>query len=244
MANSRSSDCTALREGDSVMILANTRSRLDSADLHLVVLLLAGGSAARRAGLEARLTAEGPDALLDHPELLDRLLDMRSLQQPSPALFYYVVVRHLLRQATVDDRDLADYLAAMLLEFGCRDRAFRIDWNDDHYHRYLVDIVADLQVTEGERRFRVMAHLGNFTLWLSGLFPDYIAARKLRKGGPDVSYYQMVGQRGFALASDHFLADHYHLDAIFRSAAGRFAHIRQALNALSGRLLFPAGLTH
>ncbi|HTO74051.1 MAG TPA: hypothetical protein VMJ30_09530, partial [Gemmatimonadales bacterium] len=189
------------------MILANTRGRLGSEDLHLVVRLLAGGSAARQAGLESQLAMEGPDALLDRPELLERLLEVKSLQQPSAALFYYVVVRHLLKQATVDDRDLADYLAAMLLEFGCRDRAFRIDWNDDHYHRYLIDIVTDLQATDGERRFRVMAHLGNFTLWLSGIFPDYITARKLRKGGPDVSYYQMVGQRGFALASDHVLAD-------------------------------------
>jgi hypothetical protein len=226
------------------MILANTRGRLNSEDLRLVVLLLSQGSGARQARLEAQLAAEGPDALLDQPALLDRLLAVRGLMQPSATLFYYVVVRHLLRRATVDDRELADYLAAMLLEFGQRDRAFRIDWNDDHHHRYLIDIVADLEATDGERRFRVMAHLGNFALWLSGLFPDYIAARRLRKGGPDVSYYQTLGRRGFALASDHVLADQYHLDGIFRSAAGRFGHIRQALNELSGRLLFPAGLTH
>jgi hypothetical protein len=89
-----------------------------------------------------------------------------------------------------------------------------------------------------------MAHLGNFALWLSGLFPDYIAARQLRKGGPDLSYYGTLGRRGFALASDHVLADHYGLDGIFRSAAGRFDHIRLALNELSGRLLFPSGLQH
>jgi hypothetical protein len=226
------------------MILANTRGRLDAEDLRLVVVLLGRGSAVRLARLEAQLAAEGPDVLLDDPALLERLLDVRSLLLPSPALFYYVVVRHLLRRATVDDRELADYLAAMLLEFGRRDRAYRVDWNDDHHHRYLIDIVADLEATDGERRFRVMAHLGNFALWLSGLFPDYIAARQLRKGGPDLSYYQTLGRRGFALASDHVLADHYHLDGIFRSAAGRFDHIRLALNELSGRLLFPSGLQH
>jgi hypothetical protein len=159
-------------------------------------------------------------------------------------LFYYVVLRHLLREETVDDRDLADYLAALVLEFGQRDRANRIDWHDDHHHRYLIDIVADLEATEGERRFQVMAHLGNFALWLSGLFPGYIAARRVRRGGPGLSYYQALGRRGFALASDHALADHYHLDGIFRSAAGRFDDIRTALNELSERLLFPAGLRH
>ncbi len=206
--------------------------------------LLGRGSALRLADLEAQLRAEGPDPLLDDPALFDRLLEVRSLMTPSPALFYYVVVRHLLQRATVDDRDLADYLAALLMEFGRRDRANRIDWNDDHHHRYLIDIVADLESTDGERRFRVMAHLGNFALWLSGLFPEYIAARRIRNGGPDVSYYQALGRRGFALASDHVLADHYHLDGIFRAAAGRFDDIRLALNELSGRLLFPAGRLH
>lgn len=226
------------------MILANTRGQLDAQDLRLVVALLSRGSANRQRDLEARLSAEGPDGLLDEPELFDRLLEVRSLALPSPVLFYYVVLRHLLRRATVDDRELADYLAALLIEFGRRDRANRIDWHDDHHHRYLVDIVADLEATDGERRFRVMAHLGNFALWLSGLFPDYIEARRLRSGGPDVSYYQTLGRRGFALASDHTLADRYHLDGIFRSAAGRFDDIRLALNELSGRLLFPAGLRH
>ena len=38
-----------------------------------------------------------------------------------------MVVRHALRQADIDDQDLADYLAAMLLDFGRRDRAWRVD---------------------------------------------------------------------------------------------------------------------
>lgn len=66
---------------------------------------------------------------------------------------------------------LADYLAAMLMAFGQRDRAWRIDWHDDQQHRYLVDILQDVEATSGERRFRVLVHLGNFALWLSGSFP-------------------------------------------------------------------------
>src|SRR4029079_18999344 len=56
------------------MIRANTRGRLTAADLQLVILLLSRGSAHRRAYLERRLATEGPDPLLDAPELLERLL--------------------------------------------------------------------------------------------------------------------------------------------------------------------------
>lgn len=222
------------------MIRANTRGRLTSADLQLVILLLSRGSAHRRAYLERRLTSEGPDALLDAPELLDRLLAVRTMMVPSEALFFYVLIRHALRRAGVDDREVADYLAAVLLDFGRRDRAWRIDWNDDERHHYLVDILADLDSSEGERRFKVMVHLGNYALWLAGLFPDYIAARHLRKAGPDVAYYDQLGRHGFGLASDHALAEQYGLESVLRLAAERFPSLRGALNGVSDRVFFPA----
>ena len=221
------------------MIRADLRSRLRAADVELVVLLLSRGSAHRRAAVERQLAAEGPDALLEKPELVERLLAVRTMLVPSEALFFYVVLRHALRRSGVDDRDLADYLGSLMLEFGRRDRAWRVDWNDDARHAYLVDILADLDATSGERRFRVMAHLGNYALWLAGLFPDYIAARQLRSGGPGVTYYDALGSRGFGMASDHELADRYGLEEVFRSAADRFSDIRAALNGVSERYLFP-----
>src|SRR5687768_4359694 len=222
------------------MIRADLRSRLRAADVELVILLLSRGSAHRRAAVERQLAAEGPDALLERPELLERLLAVRTMLVPSDALFFYVVLRHALQRSGVDDRELADYLGSLMLEFGRRDRAWRVDWNDDARHAYLVDILADLEATSGERRFKVMAHLGNYALWLAGLFPDYIAARRVRSGGPDVSYYDALGRRGFGMASDHALADHYGLEGVFRSAAERFPEIRTALNGVSERYLFPS----
>ena len=117
--------------------------------------------------------------------------------------------------------------SALLLDFGQRDRAWRIDWHDDQQHRYLVDILADLETSAGDRRFRVMLHLGNYALWLAGLFPDYIAARHLRKAGPDVTYYDTLGRRGFGMASDHALASEYGLGDVLRTAAERFPSVRE-----------------
>lgn len=225
------------------MIRADTRSRLGSTDLHLLLLLLSRGSAVRRRALERRLEREGPDSLLDDPELPERLLAVRTVLVPSDHLFFYVVVRHTLRRNGVDDRDLADYLAAVLLTFGQRDRAWRIDWHDDHQHHYLVDILQDLEATTGERRFKVLVHLGNYALWLAGIFPDYIAARQLRAGGPDVTYYESLGSRGYELASDHALAGSSGLESILRLAAGRFPAVRTALNAVSDRVFFPGGVS-
>ncbi len=225
------------------MIMADTRGSLAPTDIELVLLLLSRGSAAARARWEARLAKEGPGPLLDAPELAERLLTIRTLIAPSEALFLYVMVRQALRAEGVDDANLADYLAALLLAFGQRDRAWRVDWNDDHRHSYLVDIVADLDATAGDRRFKVMAHLGNYALWIAGIFPDYIAARRVRRGGPGLGYYDSLGRRGYALAADHALADRLGLESVFRTAAERFDVVRGALTTLSDRVFFPHVVT-
>jgi len=210
-------------------------------DLRLVVLALARGRAAATARYRARYEAEGPDALLDEPQLLEALLALRSLAIPSPQLFAYVAVRHALRQAGVDDRELADYLAALLLEFGDHDRHVRIGKYDDQTYRYLVDLMSDLadNGTSGERSFLLQVHLGNYALWLAGLFPARVTALRERRGGPDLPYYDRLGRHGFQLAADHMLAQRYGVASLYRAAADRFSALRGAFNRLSDEVFFP-----
>jgi hypothetical protein len=86
-------------------------------------------------------------------------------------------------------------------------------------------------------------HLGNYSLWLAGLFPDYVAARRHRAGGPDLPYYDELGRRGYDLASRHPLARHFGVGDIFRAAADRFTALRVAFNRISDRILFPSVMT-
>lgn len=221
------------------MIATTVRTALSVDDERLAVELLAGGRESERRRLEARAAAEGPDVLWDDPRLMPALLAHRGLTAPSPALFLYVTVRHHLRDVGVDDRLIADYCASLVLAFGHKDRAYRIALHDENRYAYLVDLVAEAGRAEGERQFRVRAHLGNFALWLAGIFPDYIAARRARKGGPDLPYYEEVGSTGFRMASGHAMAERYGLDGVLRQAGERFGALRVALNRLSDRLLFP-----
>ena len=216
------------------MILANVRERLTRADMDLVVRLLSEGDPAREPRYRGRLAERGHDELLDEPSLFDRLHHAPGIAAPSAALFIYVGVRHALRRVGLDDPELSDYLGALLLEFGARDRALRIAPADDQVYRYVSDIVADLElVADARRAFLLRAHLGNFSLWLSGVFPDYITARQQRHGGPDLSYYEEMGARGFRLASDHQLAREWDLTGVYLRAAESFERLRVGLNRLS-----------
>ncbi|MDQ3698796.1 MAG: hypothetical protein M3373_12365 [Gemmatimonadota bacterium] len=221
------------------MILANVRASLGRDDAQLVLRLLSGGSQPELERAEERLRDEGIDAVLDDPRLLAALMQDRLGGHARWTLFCYVVVRHALTQAGETDRVLADYTASILLHFGLQQRATQVGECDDERYDTLAALVGDVDGPDARRNFLVQAHLGNYALWMSGLFPDHIEHRRWRRGGPDLDYYEDLGRRGFEMAADHRLAQEHGLVPLFRDAAKRFPVLRLALNSVSDALLFP-----
>lgn len=221
------------------MILANVRASLDRNDAQLAVRLVARGSAHAQDEAEARLADEGLDPLLDDPRTLDGLLDSRQGAHASLPLFSYVVVRHALRAAGENERPLADYVAAILMHFGQRQRATRLAEHDDATYSTLESLGEAVEGADASRSFMARAHMGNYALWVSGLFPDHIEQRRWRRGGPNLEYFETMGSRGFRLAADHRLASEHGLAPLYEAAAERFPRLRRALNQVSDRLLFP-----
>jgi hypothetical protein len=221
------------------MILADTRHHLTRDDAQLVARLIARDSGAELAEVERALADRGIDAVLDDPRLPGALLRSGQGMCASLPLFAYVMVRHSLKRLGEEDRLLADYVAAVMLHFGLRDRAWRVGESDDQVYTTLADLAADLDDPDGRRSFLVRTHLGNYALWVSGFFPDFIEHRRWRRGGPDLDYYEEMGRRGFQLAADHRLADDHGLSTLYATAAERFGLLRAALNDVSDALLFP-----
>ena len=221
------------------MLVANVRSRLTREDARLALALLAqsGGEAATES--EDRLRDDGIDAVLDDPRLLKALLSTRLGSAASEPLFLYVVSRHAMLQSGEDEVMLADYAASILLHFGLRDRANRIADADDETYDTLAALAGEVDGPDTRRTLLVRAHLGNYALWLAGIFPDFIEHRRWRRGGPPLDYYDELGQRGFQLAAEHRLANEHGLQPMFALAAERFAVMRSALNRVSDTLMFP-----
>ena len=173
------------------MIRANTRGRLTAADLQLVILLLSRGSAHRRAYLERRLTSEGPDSLLDAPDLAERLLTVRSMLLPSEALSY-VLVRHALRGAT--GRPGPGRYCRLLLDSDNGPVLRALDTTT------AAPVLSTSHESKQRRRPLSRCVISQLALWFTGTFPDYIAARAAHSS-PDVSTTDALVIRGLGLAS-------------------------------------------
>jgi hypothetical protein len=212
------------------MILADVRRALKRDDAQLVLRLIARGSATEYERAEALLRDEGIDVLLDDSRLLAGLLESRQGACASYPLFAYVVVRHAMQSVGETDRALADYVASILLHFGLQQRANRVANSDDEYYDTLVHLLDAVDGPDAQRAFLVRAHLGNYALWLSGMFPEFIAGR--------YQYFEEMGRRGYQLAADHRLATEHGLVTLYSAAAERFPLLRVALNRVSDQTLF------
>jgi hypothetical protein len=212
------------------MIRPNVRASFGRREAELLLSLVGPGG-------EERLRSGGLDLLLDDRAVLQALVQ-RERVSPVPApLFFYVLVRHALLQREILDRRLADYTAAILLEFGAENRAHRIGPDGESFH-YLTDILQALERARGEQEFRLRVHLGNFALWLAGVFPDHITHRVQRRGAPPLAYYDALGAAGFRSAAGSDLALRHGLGEVFLEAAERFRDVRAALNVLSDAVFF------
>lgn len=221
------------------MVRPNVRASLTRDDAQLALHVIARGRRADLAEAERRLAEDGMDALLDDPRLVVGLLRTERGALASYALVTYVVMRYALTRLGERDRSLADYLASLFMEFGNRDRAHRVSRWDDETYDTLAGLLGEINTSDPKRSFLVRTHLGNYALWLSGVFPDHIEERRWQRGGPTLDYYESMGRRGYSLAASHTLARETGVSDFYALAAERFRVMRIALTSVSDALLFP-----
>jgi hypothetical protein len=214
------------------MIRPNVRASFGRREAE-ILLALAGPEG------EERLRDQGIDGLLDDARLVRRLLQRGGIDLAPAPLVFYLLVRQALLDREIHDRQLADYTAAVLLEFGRLGRRPRETHGPMPATIYLADILDEIERARGEREFALRAHLGNVALWLGGVFPDFITARVQRRGAPPLSYYDAMGAAGFRSAASMELALRHDLGDLFVRFSDQFATVRSALNGLSDALFFP-----
>ena len=215
------------------MILPNVRASFGPRELTFLVGVL-GDTPAAREKVAARLADEGMDRLLDDPRTLDAVMGGGISAAPLE-LVCYLLVRRALLSVDVADQTIADYLAALLVEFNRADRPIE----QAKSFTYLVDVMEELAQSPPARAFELHAYLGEYSLWLSGVFPDRIVARVHRRGAPGLGYYEEMGATGYRVAAGSPRASDLGVARLYRDCADRFGELRVALNRVSDRYLFP-----
>src|SRR5438874_7421662 len=97
---------------------------------------------------------------------------------PLRALFAELVQRHLTEAAQMNDQQVAQYIADLLVNFAHVDSMYRIrNAKGKRLEEVGEMLIASNPLLEGrsfEYEREVRKHVGDFTLFLSGLFPEYV----------------------------------------------------------------------
>jgi hypothetical protein len=232
--------CLAIRafvaHNEFPMIRANCRARFTVADFDFVVRTLTRSQTDQVSLVDLLSDLETRDSILDHPRLVEAILSHCGHLRISSQFYFYVLARHVLQQGGIGDRKLCDYVASMLETFS---RANQLQVSDEIDHRaqeYISDMLIALTRATPEQAFLLRAHIGNYSLFISGIFHENAQRRSLR-GGPDIEFYEQVGRTNYQLVASHAVARRCDLNDVFEGLADRFREVRLALNQLSDRLL-------
>ncbi len=218
------------------MIRANCRDRFTADDFRFIVQTL-GKSRQSAVSLTDLLgDEETRDSILDHELLVHAILSHDAHLSISPQFYFYILTRHVLKDAGLRDRRISDYLASLLETFSRTARLKSPAGSGENPLQYLSDMLLALRDASPVQTFLIRAHVGNYSLFLSGIFPENVQ-RRCDRGAPDFSYYEEVGRMNFKVVANHAVARSADLSDIYNALAAQFHDIRLALNRLADTLM-------
>src|SRR5918992_1397157 len=164
------------------MVQPNCRVQFTAEDIEFILNVLRPKVNSRECLIQLLADEEARDLILDNEALLHAILE---------------------------HRNVADYVAEMLADFSNAEQMqLRVNGQARPLD-YFFEMLSALQNADDTTRFFIRAHIGNHSLFLSGVFPDRIRHRAEFKGAPSLGYYEELGSSNYRLARDHRLAVKY-----------------------------------
>src|SRR6266566_1734507 len=220
------------------MIQPNCRIQFAAEDIEFILSVLGGKIGTAECLVKLLADEEERDLILDDEALFHALLERRGCLRVSSRFYFYILVRQVFRRSDINDRGVADYVAEVLAEFSRAERARCVVPGQGNPLDYFFEMMAALKTADDRTSFFIRVHIGNHSLFLSGVFPDRIRFRAEARGFPDLKYYENLGRTQYRMASDHRLAQRYAVDKVLNTLAERFQTTRLALNDIADRLFF------
>jgi len=218
------------------MIQPNCRAQFAAEDIEFILSVLGGKIGTAECLVKLLSDEDSRDLILDDEALLHALLERRGCLRVSTRFYFYILVRHVFRRSDILDRTVADYVAEILAQFAQAERARCVLPGQANPLDYFFEMLGALKTADDRTSFFLRVHLGNYSLFLSGVFPERIRFRAEARGFPDLKYYEGLGRTQYRVASDHRLAQRYELADILGTLSERFGATRLALNDIADRL--------
>jgi len=220
------------------MIQPNCRVQFAAEDIEFILSVLGRKIGTAECLVKLLADEESRDVILDDEALFHALLERGGCLRVSSRFYFYILVRQVFRRSDLRDRAVADYVAEVLSEFARAEQIRCVVPGQANPLEYVFEMLTALKTADDRASFLIRVHIGNYSLFLSGVFPARIRFRAESRGCPDLKYYESMGRTQYRAASDHRLAQRYAVAEIFSTLAERFQTTRLALNDIADRLFW------
>lgn len=204
--------------------------RFSNADWQFICESLAMNQRHREGLVSLLDDQEAVRMILDHPRLFEAMVMSTKAAVLSPELFFFVLVRHTLKQVGVEDLEVADYMAVVCADFGLPATADQRIPANRLERLYSIDYIEALENARPHERFFIHVQCANQFLVLTCLYPDFLHHRAERRGAPDVDFYEKVVVSHLEAAGKHALAEEFELNDTLSEVAAVFPPARRAMN--------------
>src|SRR5437588_11897779 len=167
---------------------------------------------------------------------------------PLRKLFGALAERAFTEKLGWPDFIVSDYISKLLVEFTRTDQLYRIKSAKGERVEAVVDLLYESEVTHGARSFErerdVHRHIGDFTLFMAGLFPEYL--KRIKTAGliyhkDFLIDYIKTGKRSYGMVAEFGdgaeTADPQSSPPLFRKLAENFELCALGLGFIRGDLV-------
>lgn len=164
-----------------------------------------------------------------------------SPNHPLRRLFSELLYKHLIQAARLDDPQISDYVGDLLVSFTHVDNLYRLR---NSKGRRLEDVaemlIASDPLLEGrsfEYEREVRKHIGDYTLFLTGLFPEYVGRLNRKPFRMDsLIDYLKAGKESYRVVAAFDQFEYRDIAPLFRKLSEQFELCVYALNLIKNDL--------
>jgi len=163
-----------------------------------------------------------------------------SEDHPIRELFFTVVHRAFRSQVGVSDPDLTRYLSDVLVDFTHRDAIYRIrDARGkpiEEVAEMMVEGDVSLNATSFDREREVHKHIGDFTLFWTGVYPEMLRFFRAAHRCDHLIDFVQQGRASYRIASTFDYGRYAHEAPVLRRLAEQFETCMHGLHLVRGEL--------
>jgi hypothetical protein len=159
-----------------------------------------------------------------------------SKSHPLRQLFEELVRRRFIRDVQINDSHVPGYVSDLLVDFTHVDSLYRIrNVRGKHLEdvgEMLIESNPLLEASSFDREREVRKHIGDYTLFMAGLFPEHLASARRTRGMRLDSFIDFIkaGKESYRIVSSFDLFEYEGEAPLFRQLADKFELCVYGLN--------------